>query len=505
MLFNSVPFLAYFLPVVVVVALLLGRAGQKEACKVWLLLASAFFYGYWAWPYLFLLFGTIIVNFFTGKMLSAPDRAQGQRRAIMIASVSFNLGLLFVFKYFNFFIENIDFLFGFDIQVFKVILPLGISFFTFQQIAFLADAYQRKLDEGYSFVDYALFISFFPQLIAGPIVHHKDLVPQFKSGLFARPTSEMFASGVAIIIIGLFKKAVLADSISPAVNTLFGEAAAGAHLTLMEAWLATLGFAGQIYFDFSGYSDIAIGLALLFGLRMPENFRAPYRAISIVEFWRRWHITLSDFLRDYLYIPLGGNRRGKVRRYINLMTTMLLGGLWHGAAWTFVIWGGLHGAYLTVNHMFNGEGLRLRNGPFEPAGSLLGLGADILRGLLRLDLFPRRESRGGQQCRARFLGLQWGEHSARAQRLPRPAAEVRDKDARRVEPVHGRIAMANACRGDLFHLAWPGRGVQPDEGAREPARPPDRRRGRDRLCHPGNFLRCRLRRIHLLPVLGGQS
>ncbi|MEZ6011346.1 MAG: MBOAT family O-acyltransferase [Hyphomonas sp.] len=353
MLFNSVPFLAYFLPVVVVVALLLGRAGQKEACKVWLLLASAFFYGYWAWPYLFLLFGTIIVNFFTGKMLSAPDRAQGQRRAIMIASVSFNLGLLFVFKYFNFFIENIDFLFGFDIQVFKVILPLGISFFTFQQIAFLADAYQRKLDEGYSFVDYALFISFFPQLIAGPIVHHKDLVPQFKSGLFARPTSEMFASGVAIIIIGLFKKAVLADSISPAVNTLFGEAAAGAHLTLMEAWLATLGFAGQIYFDFSGYSDIAIGLALLFGLRMPENFRAPYRAISIVEFWRRWHITLSDFLRDYLYIPLGGNRRGKVRRYINLMTTMLLGGLWHGAAWTFVIWGGLHGAYLTVNHMFN--------------------------------------------------------------------------------------------------------------------------------------------------------
>lgn len=353
MLFNSVPFLAYFLPVVVVVALLLGRAGQKEACKVWLLLASAFFYGYWAWPYLFLLFGTIIVNFFAGKLLSRPEGEQGRRRAIMIASVAFNLGLLFVFKYFNFFIENIDFLFGFDIQVFKVILPLGISFFTFQQIAFLVDAYQRKLDGEYSFVDYALFISFFPQLIAGPIVHHKDLVPQFQSERFARPTSEMFASGVAIIIIGLFKKAVLADSISPAVNILFGDAAAGAHLTLMEAWLATLGFAGQIYFDFSGYSDIAIGLAFLFGLRMPENFKAPYRASSIVDFWRRWHITLSDFLRDYLYIPLGGNRRGRVRRYINLMITMLLGGLWHGAAWTFVIWGGLHGAYLTVNHMFN--------------------------------------------------------------------------------------------------------------------------------------------------------
>lgn len=407
MLFNSVPFLAYFLPVVLVVALLLGRAGQKDAVKVWLLLSSAFFYGYWEWRYLFLLFGTIIVNYFVGRAFSAHDRPSGQRRFLLICSVTFNLGLLFVFKYFNFFIGNIEFLFGFDIEVFKVILPLGISFFTFQQIAFLVDAYKRKLDDEYSFVDYALFISFFPQLIAGPIVHHKDLVPQFKTRLFARPTAAMFASGLAIIIIGLFKKAVLADGISPAVNQLFGEAAAGAQLTLIEAWLATLGFAGQIYFDFSGYSDIAIGLALLVGLKMPENFAAPYRASSIIDFWRRWHITLSDFLRDYLYIPLGGNRRGNVRRYINLMTTMLLGGLWHGAAWTFVIWGGLHGAYLTVNHLFNsvikGSGLEAAVGSLP--GRVFGWAVTFFAVCVAWIYFRAESLEAANNVLAGFLGM----------------------------------------------------------------------------------------------------
>jgi alginate O-acetyltransferase complex protein AlgI len=407
MLFNSVPFLAYFLPVVLVVALLLGRAGQKDAVKIWLLLASAFFYGFWEWRYLFLLFGTIIVNFFVGKALSQPDGSARHRRMLLIGSLTFNLGLLFVFKYFNFFINNIDFMFGFDIRVFRVILPLGISFFTFQQIAFLVDAYQRKLDGKYSFVDYALFISFFPQLIAGPIVHHKDLVPQFKSKLFARPTGSMFASGVAIVIIGLFKKAVLADGISPAVNQLFGDAAAGAHLTLVEAWLAVMGFAGQIYFDFSGYSDIAIGLALLFGLKMPENFAAPYRAASIIDFWRRWHITLSDFLRDYLYIPLGGNRLGNVRRYVNLMATMVLGGLWHGAAWTFVIWGGLHGAYLTVNHLFNSviKGTKVEAGFGSLPGRVLGWAVTFFAVCLAWIYFRADSLEAANNVVAGFLGL----------------------------------------------------------------------------------------------------
>ncbi len=360
MLFSSVPFLVYFLPVTLIGALTLRRWWNVEACKLWLLGASAVFYGYWDWPYLTLLFGSIAVNFFIGRKLDLLEDGHPQRRMMFITGIAFNLGLLFVFKYFDFFINNIEFMFGFDINVFKIVLPLGISFFTFQQIAFLADSNKRKHILNYSFIDYAVFISFFPQLIAGPIVHHNDFVPQLKEKRFARPTGEMFAAGLTIIIIGLFKKSVLADGLSPTVDLMFGEAAAGATLTLLEAWLATLAFAGQIYFDFSGYSDIAVGLGLLFGLKMPENFAAPYRSTSIIDFWRRWHITLSTFLRDYLYIPLGGNRHGRARRYINLMATMLLGGLWHGAAWTFVVWGGLHGAYLAVNHLFNSVAMRMR-------------------------------------------------------------------------------------------------------------------------------------------------
>lgn len=353
MLFNSIPFLVYFLPIVLLGVLALRHWRSVEACKWWLLGASAFFYGYWEWRYLLLLFGTIAANFVIGRKLDALEDHHKERRLFLVAGVTLNLGLLFVFKYFDFFIDNIEFMFGFDINLFKIILPLGISFFTFQQVAFLVDSYQRKHQSNYSFADYAVFVSFFPQLIAGPIVHHNDFVPQLKGKLFARPTAAMFAAGLTIIIVGLFKKAVLADGLAPTVDLMFGDVAAGATLTLLEAWLAALAFAGQIYFDFSGYSDIAIGLGLLFGLKMPENFASPYRSTSIIDFWRRWHITLSTFLRDYLYIPLGGNRRGNARRYINLFTTMLLGGLWHGAAWTFVIWGGLHGAYLTINHLFN--------------------------------------------------------------------------------------------------------------------------------------------------------
>ena len=229
-------------------------------------------------------------------------------------------------------------------------LPLGISFFTFQQIAYLVDVMRGARVER-DIVSYTLFVSFFPHLIAGPLVHHAEMIPQFKRGRTGR-SSVLAARGLAIFAAGLFKKVVIADNLAQFVSPVFAHLDAGGGVTTPWAWLATLAYTLQIYFDFSGYSDMAVGLALLFGIRLPVNFRSPYRAASIVEFWRRWHITLSRFLRDYLYIPLGGNRLGEGRRYINLMVTMLLGGLWHGAGWNFIIWGGLHGAYLGINHLW---------------------------------------------------------------------------------------------------------------------------------------------------------
>jgi D-alanyl-lipoteichoic acid acyltransferase DltB (MBOAT superfamily) len=232
----------------------------------------------------------------------------------------------------------------------NIILPLGISFFTFQQIAYLVDVMRGAKVER-DIVSYTLFVSFFPHLIAGPLVHHAEMIPQFKRGRSGR-SAVLAARGLAIFAAGLFKKVVIADNLAQFVSPVFAHLDAGGGVTTPWAWLATLAYTLQIYFDFSGYSDMAIGLALLFGIRLPVNFRSPYKAASIIEFWRRWHITLSRFLRDYLYIPLGGNRLGEQRRYFNLMLTMLLGGLWHGAGWNFLIWGGLHGLYLCANHLW---------------------------------------------------------------------------------------------------------------------------------------------------------
>ncbi|RFP19490.1 MULTISPECIES: MBOAT family protein [unclassified Duganella] len=334
MLFNSFSFLFLYLPTVVAGYYLLARMRPRWAIG-WLALASLFFYGYWDLRYLPLLMTSIVFNYWSaGRMQVALRR----RRWLMFALTA-NLALLAYFKYANFFMDNVYALAGSPARGWDVVLPIGISFFTFTQIAFLLDCYRGKAGE-YRFVHYTLFVSYFPHLIAGPVLHHKEMMPQFERppGLNAADV----AVGLSIFVLGLAKKVLLADPLSTLVGPVF---AAGAHPQLVEAWIGTLGYTFQLYFDFSGYSDMAIGLSRLFGVKLPLNFNSPYQASNIGEFWRRWHMTLSRFLRDYLYVPLGGNRH---HRYRNLMLTMLLGGLWHGAGWTFVVWGGLHGLYLVV-------------------------------------------------------------------------------------------------------------------------------------------------------------
>lgn len=346
MLFNSTEFLFLFLPIVLLVFVFLARTGNTEAQVIWLVLASIVFYGSWNPIFVSLIVFSVVVNFFLGRRVAASGEGS---RAWLTAGVVFNLGLLGYFKYVGFFVENLSALGLWLIPLPSIVLPLAISFFTFQQIAYLVDVARGECKE-YQFLQYALFVMFFPQLIAGPIVHHREMMPQFEN---LRRRNELWPDisvGLTIIAIGLFKKVVLADSLAQYVDPLFGSAEQGVSLNTIDSWVATFSFSLQIYFDFSGYSDMAIGSARLFGIRLPENFRSPYKSDSIIEFWRRWHMTLSRFLRDYLYFSLGGNRHGSARRYRNLFLTMLLGGLWHGAAWTFVIWGGMHGLYLSINH-----------------------------------------------------------------------------------------------------------------------------------------------------------
>ncbi|MDB5633653.1 MAG: rane bound O-acyl transferase family protein [Tardiphaga sp.] len=347
MLFSTFTFLFQFLPATIL-AFAAARRHSPRAGILVLVGASLFFYGAWKPIYLVLFLTSIAVNFGIGLRMTDPAR----RRVIGIFGVTLNLAVLCYFKYTGFVFDSISALGGPPLPVANVILPLGISFFTFQQIAYLVDVMRGAKVER-DLVSYTLFVSFFPHLIAGPLVHHAEMIPQFKRAGSGR-NAVMAARGVAIFIAGLFKKVVIADNLSQFVTPVFAHLDAGGGVPTPWAWLATLGYTLQIYFDFSGYSDMALGLGLMFGIRLPVNFRSPYRATSIIEFWRRWHITLSRFLRDYLYIPLGGNRLGEKRRYGNLLLTMLLGGLWHGAGWNFVVWGGLHGVYLCINHFWHG-------------------------------------------------------------------------------------------------------------------------------------------------------
>ena len=398
MLFSSFTFLFQFLPATVL-AFAAARRHSPRAGIMVLAGASLFFYGAWRPVYLLLLLASVAVNFGLGLRMEDPRR----RRAIGTFGVALNLAVLGYFKYTNFIFESLNTLTGAPLPFFNVVLPLGISFFTFQQIAYLVDV-MRGVPVERDIVSYTLFVSFFPHLIAGPLVHHAEMIPQFKRSRSGR-SAVLAARGLSIFAAGLFKKVVIADNLAQFVSPVFAHLDAGGGVTTPWAWLATLAYTLQIYFDFSGYSDMAIGLALLFGIRLPVNFRSPYQAISITEFWRRWHITLSRFLRDYLYIPLGGNRLGEQRRYLNLMLTMLLGGLWHGAGWNFLIWGGLHGVYLCINHLWRG-------GAGKPAAGLtarlLGWAITFFAVVLAWVFFRARTLAGAWQMLAALFGFEAG-------------------------------------------------------------------------------------------------
>ncbi|MCH7225714.1 MBOAT family O-acyltransferase [Haloferula sp. A504] len=356
MIFNSYTYLLLFLPIALLGFSLAARIHLRAGFG-WLVLCSLFYYGWWnpnpnePWTpvYVFLILGSCVGNFICGNAITR-SRGTPTGKAILTAGVVANLGLLAYFKYTGFLAQVLQHFTGWPGSIPTVVLALGISFFTFQQIAYLVDAWRGETEE-HRFTDYMLFVSFWPQLIAGPIVHHKEMLPQFQREAWRNHRWVDASVGVTIILIGLFKKVVIADNAAPIANAIFGLAGSGTREpTMLEAWSGATAYSMQIYFDFSGYTDMAIGAARLFGIRLPLNFHSPYKATSIIEFWRRWHITLSRFLRDYLYIPLGGNRCGKSRRYFNLLITMIIGGFWHGAGWTYLLWGLLHGLYLCVNH-----------------------------------------------------------------------------------------------------------------------------------------------------------
>lgn len=351
MLFNSAVFLFGFLPCTLLIYFLIGRLPSPRPALLFLALASLFFYGWWSPKFLAVLLASIAINACLGYSIVKDERLH-IRRSLLTVGILFNLLLLGYFKYAYFVATNLNELFGAHLQIAHVALPLGISFFTFQKIAFLVDAYRGKV-HGFKLLDYGLFVTFFPQLIAGPIVHHSEFIPQLSKPGLTKPNTSNLAIGVTLFCIGLFMKTVLADVSSTIADPVFRAADAGQLPTPPQAWAAALAYSFQLYYDFAGYSVMALGLARMFNIVLPINFYSPYKAVNIIEFWRRWHITLSRFLRDYLYFPLGGNRRGTKRRYINLFVTMVLGGLWHGAAWTFVLWGAAHGVMLIINHAWH--------------------------------------------------------------------------------------------------------------------------------------------------------
>lgn len=345
MLFNSPLFLFAFLPVFLIVYFALGSYRQLGLATLWLLLASLFFYGFDDPLRLtVIILASISFNYLVGRRLITY-----RSKSLLAIGVAGNLLLLGYFKYANFFVQTVADATGWQPDIAHVALPIGISFYTFTQIAFLVDAYRRQAKE-YHPLRYGVFVTFFPHLIAGPIIHHKEVMPQFDNPQVYKLQPDKLKLGLFWFATGLFKKAVLADGVSAYANPVFDAVANGKTLGMGDAWIGTIAYALQLYFDFSGYSDMAIGLALMIGIVFPINFNSPYKSTSLIDFWRRWNMTLSRFLRDYLYIPLGGNRRGPVRRYLNLVITMLLGGLWHGASWNFAVWGGIHGLGLLVNH-----------------------------------------------------------------------------------------------------------------------------------------------------------
>jgi alginate O-acetyltransferase complex protein AlgI len=350
MLFNSYEFIFLFLPFTLLVFHLIGKRAHNRIAIAWLICASLFFYGWWNPAYLSLLLFSVLFNYSIGISLSNASGRKLLSKTLLVIGVSINLALLGYFKYANFFVDNLNALSGNNLILNEVILPLAISFFTLQQIAFLIDSYEGLTKEK-SLLDYAIFVIFFPQLIAGPIVHHKQMMPQFLNNAINKTRSKHLAIGITIFAIGLFKKVVLADGVSVYATPVFDAAEAGVLLTFFEAWSGALAYTFQLYFDFSGYSDMAIGIARMFGIRLPVNFNSPYKATSIIDFWRRWHITLSNFITAYIYTPIvkSFNQLTFHKAMFATLITFFIVGLWHGASWMFIIFGALHGLGLVIN------------------------------------------------------------------------------------------------------------------------------------------------------------
>ncbi|MFA7091076.1 MAG: MBOAT family protein [Arcobacteraceae bacterium] len=360
MLFNSYEFIFAFLPISFFLYFYLLHKRLIIGAKGFLVFVSLFFYSWWNITYLPLILMSMLFNYVLGNSLTKKyndSKTSVSHKSLLTIGIAANLGLLGYFKYADFFIENVNLVANSSIEPLNLVLPLAISFFTFQQIAYLVDSYKGETKE-YDFLNYALFVTFFPQLIAGPIVHHKEMMPQFASKWNLVKKYKNIALGLFIFSIGLFKKVVIADTFSVWATNGFDTATT---LNLVEAWATSLSYTFQLYFDFSGYTDMAIGAALLFNIKLPINFNSPYKALNIQDFWRRWHITLSRFLRDYIYIPLGGNKISSFRTYSNLLATFVIGGLWHGAGWTFVFWGFLHGMALIIHRVWQSLGLKMWN------------------------------------------------------------------------------------------------------------------------------------------------
>ena len=355
MLFNSYEFIFLFLPITLIVYFWLNRYNKNKLAKAGLVIASLYFYSYFHKSYLILITVSILVNYFIGQKLSSNKYNVIQRKILLTIGVVFNLGGLGYFKYYDFFIGNINSLLGTNFTLLHILLPLGISFFTFQQLSFIVDSYKRY-DLTYDFLDYCLFVTFFPQLIAGPIVLPTEMLPQFEAEENKKINWENMNKGLYIFSIGLAKKVIIADTIANFANAGFDMMD---KLNFVEAWLTSISYTLQLYFDFSGYCDMAIGIGLMFNIILPANFNSPYKSTNIQEFWKRWHMTLGRFMTNYLYIPLGGNRKGEIKTLRNLFIVFLASGIWHGAGWNFIIWGMLHGICIVIHRVWKNGGKKL--------------------------------------------------------------------------------------------------------------------------------------------------
>jgi len=413
MLFNSHIFLFAFLPVCLVVFFQLGSRGKHEAALTWLVFASLFFYGWWNPTYLALIGLSIVANFQLGKWISRA-RGRHQGKALLLLGIAFNLGLLFYFKYANFFVDSANYLFDAGWVLDRIVLPLAISFFTFQQIAYLVDAWQDETHE-YNFLHYCLFVTFFPQLIAGPIVHHKEMLDQFARPDVFRPVARNLSVGTTIFCIGLFKKVVLADSLAPYATSVFAVADQGGNVLFLDAWAGLLAYTFQLYFDFSGYSDMAIGLARLFGIKLPMNFNSPYKALNMADLWRRWHMTLTRFLTQYVYITAGGSRRGFPRYIFNLWLTMFLAGVWHGAGANYVVFGVIQGSYMAIHGLWRTYKHKLPVTLPAHVARILSWAFTFLLWTLALAIFRAGTLEGGIEILSSVLGANGMELSSNAQ------------------------------------------------------------------------------------------